>query len=41
LAAIAHYCYASPDLVIRCLVELQKRAALDAKAVELYLAEMR
>lgn len=38
LAAIAHYCYASPDLVIRCLLELQQRKALGDDAVTRYLA---
>jgi FkbM family methyltransferase len=41
LAAIAHYCYASPDLVVRCLLELQRRSALGADAVALYLAMSR
>ncbi|MGP0059041.1 MAG: FkbM family methyltransferase [Beijerinckiaceae bacterium] len=41
LAAIAHYCYASPDLVVRCLLELQLRSAVGADAVELYLAMVR
>ncbi|MGO9005986.1 MAG: FkbM family methyltransferase [Beijerinckiaceae bacterium] len=41
LAAIAHYCYASPDLVVRCLLELRQRSALGADALELYLTMVR
>jgi FkbM family methyltransferase len=41
LAAIAHYCYASPDLVVRCLLELQNRAVLGGDAVAGYLAALR
>jgi FkbM family methyltransferase len=41
LAVIANYCYASPDLVVRCLLELQLRSAVGADAVELYLAMAR
>lgn len=38
LAAIAHHCYASPDLVLRCLLELQRRSAIGPDAVARYLA---
>jgi FkbM family methyltransferase len=41
LAAIAHYCYASPDLVVRCLLELQQRKALGADAVPRYVSALR
>jgi FkbM family methyltransferase len=41
LAAIAHYCYASPDLAVRCLMELQQRSALAPDAVTRYLATLR
>ncbi len=41
LAAIAHYCYRSPDLVVRCLIELQKRSALSDDALARYFALLR
>jgi FkbM family methyltransferase len=41
LAVIAHYCYASPDLVVRCLLELLRRSALGADAVAHYITMVR
>ncbi len=37
LATIAHVVYDSPDLVIRCLAELQNRKACDQQAVDQYM----
>lgn len=41
LAAIAHYCYGSPDLVVRCLLELQQRSALGPDVVQRYFSGLR
>ncbi|MEI7806655.1 MAG: FkbM family methyltransferase [Hyphomicrobiales bacterium] len=37
LAVIAHFCYTSPDLVVRCIIELQKRKDAPAGAAQEYL----
>lgn len=39
LAMIAHYCYGSVDLVVRCLVWLAKRGVLAEGSAELYLRD--
>jgi FkbM family methyltransferase len=41
LAAIAHFVYNSPDLVARCILELQKRNVVGEKSVEAYLQTVR
>lgn len=39
LAMIAHYCYGSTDLVVRCLVWLAKRAVIPEDSANRYLKE--
>jgi FkbM family methyltransferase len=41
LAAIAHFVYNSPDLVARCILDLQKRNLAAEKSVEAYLQTVR
>jgi FkbM family methyltransferase len=41
LAAIAHYSYNSPDLVARCIIELQNRKSLEDGSVQKYLQTVR
>jgi FkbM family methyltransferase len=41
LAAIAHFCYNSPDLVARCLLELQRRNVMPAGTLQKYLPTVR
>jgi len=40
LALLAHHVYSSPDLVVRCLVDLVGRAAVDAEVVPAYGREL-
>ncbi len=41
LAAIAHIVYRSPDLAMRCLIELDKRKACEPDAVAKYRQTIR
>jgi hypothetical protein len=41
LAAIAHFVYNSPDLVARCIIDLQKRNLIAEKSVQAYLQTVR
>lgn len=41
LALVAHHCYASIDLTLRCVMVLQQRGALAAGAQERYLGGLR
>lgn len=41
LAAIAHFAYNSPDLVARCIIELQRRKVVEDNSVQAYLQTVR